>query len=406
LKIIIYEHVSGGGYAQRPIPPSVLSEGFAMLRSFVSDLKDAGHEVTIFLDQRLSKLNPPIDTDYAIPIFRSSEPKQFLNNIARINDAICIIAPETGQTLQQLVTVAEQTGKISLNCESNAIAQAADKTTLYKSLEKLELAPKTKILSTDVDLAETKRCIKEELSYPLILKPVDGVGCSGLSLLKEDAQIEKAIAKIREKSSGKQFIAQQYLDGECASVTLLSTGKKTVALSLNKQNVTLAEPNATSSYEGGAVPFEHPLRIEAFSTAEKVVNSISGLRGYVGVDLILSEDKTFVVDVNPRLTTSYVGLRKVAVFNVGEALINTILKGKLPEKHEKQGFACFSKIETSKPTATTFNKLAKLDFVVSPPFPLKGNPDACSLLLSASARLPEAIAQLEQAKKRLLKIIT
>jgi predicted ATP-grasp superfamily ATP-dependent carboligase len=406
LRIIIYEQVSGGGYAQRLIPPSVLSEGFAMLRSVVSDLKDAGHEVTIFLDQRLSKLNPPINADCTIPILGSVEPEQFLNIVARINDAIYIIAPETGQTLQQLVTAAEQTGKISLNCESNAIAQAADKTILYQSLQKLEVAPKTKILNIDISLAEAKRRIKEEFDYPLILKPADGVGCSGLSLLKEDAQIEKAITKIRAESPTKEFIVQQYVNGEPASVSLLSTGKKAVALSLNEQNVTLAEPNAISSYDGGTVPFEHPLREEAFSIAEKVVDSISGLRGYVGVDLILSQDKPFVVDVNPRLTTSYVGLGKVAGFNVGEALVNAVLKGKLPEKHENQGYVCFSKIETSKPTMTAFDKVANLDFVVSPPFPLNGNPETCSLLLSTGTSLQEATARLKQAKKRLFKIIT
>ena len=103
LRIIVYEHVSGGGYAQQPIPPSVLSEGFGMLRTVVSDFKAAGHEVTVLLDERLSKLNPPLDADCTVPIFYASEPKRFLSNIAKINDAVYVIAPETGQTLQSLV---------------------------------------------------------------------------------------------------------------------------------------------------------------------------------------------------------------------------------------------------------------------------------------------------------------
>ena len=56
--------------------------------------------------------------------------------------------------------------------------------------------------------------------------------------------------------------------------------------------------------------------------AEKVVGCFKGLRGYVGVDLVLAKEKVFVVDVNPRLTTSYVGLSRVANFNVAEALVN------------------------------------------------------------------------------------
>ncbi len=69
LKIIVYEHVSGGGYAEQTIPPSVLAEGFGMLRCVVADFKAAGHEVTVLLDARISKLNPPIDADCIVPIF-------------------------------------------------------------------------------------------------------------------------------------------------------------------------------------------------------------------------------------------------------------------------------------------------------------------------------------------------
>ncbi len=406
MRLIVYEHVSGGGYAQQPIPPSVLSEGFAMLRMVVSDFKAAGHEVTVLLDERLSKLNPTLDADSTVPILNASEPKGFLSNIAKINDAIYIIAPETGQTLQSLVELAKQTGKISLNCELSAIGKAADKAILFETLQKLGMSPKTVILNVDNSLTEVKNAIKKMLGYPFVLKPADGVSCSGLSLVKEEAQIEKATAKIHAESPSKHFIAQEYIHGEAASVSLLSTGKKAVALSLNKQNVNLTEPEGISCYEGGAVPFQHPLKREAFAVAERVVESISGLRGYVGVDLVFGQDKPFVVDVNPRLTTSYVGLRKIAGFNVAEALVNAVLKGILPDNPGNGKYVYFSKVETPKPTLTAFHKAAKLSAVISPPFSLSGNGKACSLLIGNGANPEEATMHLEEAKKRLLNIIT
>ena len=78
--------------------------------------------------------------------------------------------------------------------------------------------------------------------------------------------------------------------------------------------------------------------------------AFSGLRGYVGVDLVLAEDKPFVVDVNPRLTTSYVGLSRVAGFNVAEAIVNAVVNGKLPKASELKGYAYFSKVETPEPS--------------------------------------------------------
>ena len=406
MKVLVYEHVSGGGCIGQDISPSALSEGFGMLRCLVEDFKAAGHEVTVLLDERLSKLNPPMNADHIVPIFYPYETEKFLINIAKINDAIYVLAPETGQTLQSLVELAEQTGKNSLNCESHAIEKIADKTVLFEVLQKLGVSPKTVILSVDDDLTKIKATIKKELVYPLVLKPADGVGCGGLSLVNEEVQLAGAIAKICVESKSKNFVAQEFIRGEAASVSLLSTGKKAKALSLNKQNVYLAGPEEASSYEGGAIPFEHWLKQEAFKIAEKVIEGFSDLKGYVGVDFVLTENKPFIVDVNPRLTTSYVGLRKVAWFNVAEALVNSVLKGTLPTKLENEGFACFSKIETSKPTKEAFLKTAKLNNVISPPFPLKENKKFIALIIGEGITLNHAKMRLEEAKKQLHKIIT
>jgi predicted ATP-grasp superfamily ATP-dependent carboligase len=407
LKLLVYEHVSGGGYAGQPISPSVLSEGFGMLRSIVSDFKSAGHEVTVLLDARLSKLNPPIVADCTIPVFYPKEAEKFLTNAAKINDAVYVIAPETGQTLQSLVELVEHTGKLSLNCDSRAIQKVADKTVLYETLKKNGLpTPNTVALNVDGGLAEIKQTIRNMLSYPLVLKPMDGVSCGGLSIVKEDAQVEKAVAKIKAESAEKHFIVQEFIGGEAASVSVLCAGGKALAISLNRQNVKVAGAEAVSSYEGGAVPFDHPLKQEAFKAAEKIAEFFPGLRGYVGVDLVLAEDNPFIVDVNPRLTTSYVGLSRVATFNVAEALVNAVLKGKLPPKQKINGFVYFSKMETPKPTDSVFEKVAQIREVVSPPFPLDNDDKACSLVAGQGDSLDNARLRFEEAKKRLLTIIS
>jgi hypothetical protein len=407
LKLLVYEHLSGGGYAGQPINLSVLSEGFGMLRTLVADFEAAGHEVTVFLDARLSKLNPPIAADCTIPVSYAQEAEKFLVSAAEINDAVYVVAPETGQTLQSLVQIVSQTGKLSLNCEASAIRKVSDKTVLWETLEKNGLhAPKTMAFNVNDSLAEVKSAIKSKLSYPVVFKPADGVSCGGLSIVKEDAQVENTIPKIRAESARKHFIVQEFIRGEAVSVSLLYAGAEALAISLNKQNVKLATPEAASSYEGGAVPFDHPLKRKAFATAERVAGSFAGLRGYVGVDLVLAEDKPFVVDVNPRLTTSYVGLSRVAGFNVAEAMVNAVLKNKLPPRRESKGFVYFSKVESSKPTVSAFQKAARINGVVSPPFPLDDTLKAVSLVAGHGESLENARLQFEEAKKRLLNIIS
>ena len=407
MKLLIYEHVSGGGYAGQPINQSVLSEGFGMLRTLVADFKAGGHEVTVFLDARLSKLNPPVAADCTVPVFHEQEVGKLLVNAAETSDAVYVIAPETGQTLQSLVQIVSQTGKLSLNCETSAIRKAADKTILSETLKNSGLpAPEMIALKVNSGLAQVKSAIKRKLNYPLVFKPADGVSCGGLSLVREDSQVENAIAKIRAVSAAQHFTLQEFVRGEAVSVSLLCTGAEALAISLNKQNIRLATPEVASSYEGGAVPFDHPLKHEAFIMAEKLAGSLLGLRGYVGVDLVLSEDKPFVVDVNPRLTTSYVGLSRVAGFNVAEAMVNAVLKNQLPARRQNKGFVYFSKVEASKPTVSAFQKAARINGVISPPFPLDDNVKATSLIAGCGESMKEARLRFEEAKKRLRNIIS
>jgi tyramine---L-glutamate ligase len=406
LKIAVYEYISGGGYAGQPIPQSILVEGFGMLRCLVADLKAAGHEITVLIDKRLSKLNPPLDADCTIPIFYPEEPRRFLESILQVNDATYIIAPETGQTLQTLVSAIKKAEKFSLNCKAAAINLVANKASLYRHLKERGFpTPKTVILDKDYNLNEIQDAINRDFRYPVICKPTDGAGCSGLSIIKNENQLGHAFEKIKNFSPNDRIIIQEYVKGSSASVSLLSNGKKALGISLNEQNVSFCEACGESNYFGGCIPLKHPLKQYALVLAEKVVESFSGLQGYVGVDLILSENQVSIVDINARLTTSYVGVRSVVGFNVAGAMVNAMINGELPNKGEISHAVCFKKIETPKPTTSTFSQACKLGTVISPPFPLDNNSRSYALICGEGSDAPIARLNLEDSEKRLLRIL-
>ncbi len=404
MKVVVYEHVSGGGYAEQPIPPNVLAEGFAMLRCVAADFRAAGHEVTTLLDDRLSKLNPPLAAEHKISVEHARNYERVLFDAAMRSDATFIIAPETWRNLEATVRLTEQTRSRSLNSKSHAIIDVADKVTLYKQLQNDRFQiPKTLTFQT-FGLTDIEQSIKRELSYPVVFKPADGTGCSGISLVKCEAEIPRAVAKIMAESASTYFVAQEYVSGESASVSLICNGKNAVAISLNAQNISLAKSIEESSYMGGCVPLEHPRRREAYALAEKTVELFTGLRGYVGVDIIFSGNQLFVVDVNARLTTSYVGLREVAGFNVAQAIVDAVVDGKLPSKPSISGAACFTKLQTPKPTMEEFRKAAQLAAVASPPFPLTDGLKGYALIVGHGDDLEDANLRLEEAKKQLLNI--
>jgi biotin carboxylase len=111
-----------------------------------------------------------------------------------------------------------------------------------------------------------------------------------------------------------------------------------------------------------------------------------------------------VIEVNPRLTTSYVGVRKVVSYNLAQAMINSVLDHELPVRNQSEDYAFFSKVKTPTPTTKALQRTYKMDQLVSPPFPVSCNSTACALVLSHGATLKEATAGFHEAKKRLLRI--
>ena len=77
-------------------------------------------------------------------------------------------------------------------------------------------------------------------------------------------------------------------------------------------------------YRGGRIPARDVDEARIQTAALAACRCVPGLRGYVGVDLIVPADvhsPPIVVEINPRLTTSYLGYRALAVNNLAEWML-------------------------------------------------------------------------------------
>jgi len=78
-------------------------------------------------------------------------------------------------------------------------------------------------------------------------------------------------------------------------------------------------------YLGGRLPIAPDLAARAVRIATAAVRCVPGLLGYVGVDVVLGDDsRDWAIEINPRLTTSYVGLRALAKFNLAAAMLAAV----------------------------------------------------------------------------------
>jgi len=168
-----------------------------------------------------------------------------------------------------------------------------------------------------------------------VVKPVQGCGSLGV--------------RITGGAPGEDEFAQQYIEGEHLSASLVCSrntgeaclyysGKPPLALALNRQLIELER--GQFHYLGGETPVEHPRGDEILGVARKAV-TVLGCQGYAGVDVVVA-DQVYVVDVNPRITTSLIGIAGVMEEEIARILVDAS-HGSGPEAVHLRGRVRFTK---------------------------------------------------------------
>src|SRR5207247_7816026 len=122
------------------------------------------------------------------------------------------------------------------------------------------------------------------------------------------------------------LLLQEYVSGAPASVSLIGDGRRAVALTVNGQSLSRGR---RLSYRGGVTPLGHRQADRALDAAVRSCRALPGLRGYIGVDVVLTASDAVVIEVNPRLTTAYLGARVAIDDNIAALALDACM-GSLP----------------------------------------------------------------------------
>lgn len=290
MKIFIFEYVCGGGFQDDSPPPDLLRQGREMLRAALSDFSRLPDPVQVYtlIEERFA-FDPP----GRVQCRHSGGPWQDAwKNLVRHCDAVLVIAPESEGQLERLCGEVLEEGKKGLNCSLEAIRLAADKWILNRHLQ-----------AAGIPAVET-RTWDPLKSVPAqgVIKPRDGAGCEETFAL--DAQSTPPVL-----DPENQWIWQPWISGQPASLSLLAGENEVEVLSCNRIHCKNQEGRLhVHELETGG--FDGNLRFEeeARALASRIVAAVPGLRGYVGVDVMWQEESLTVLEINPRLTSTYAGL--------------------------------------------------------------------------------------------------
>jgi len=171
----------------------------------------------------------------------------------------------------------------------------------------------------------------QDLPPSIVVKPRRGAGGLGCRLIGSGT----GVTKEGVGEFGQQLIAQPFLEGTAASVSVMGTGEESVAVAVNEQLIGLPWAGGSSfRYCGNITPLDRELgggAIDQMSClAEDIVSDLS-LVGSNGVDFLITGDGPVVVEVNPRFQGSLDTVEMATGINVFQAHLEAF-QGRLPQK--------------------------------------------------------------------------
>jgi hypothetical protein len=266
-----------------------------------------------------------------------------------------VIAPEFQGILAERCRIVENVGGRLLGPSSRAVALCSDKLRLAAHLRRAAVETiSTRLVEWGAALSTSPGGGRP--AFPMVIKPRDGAGSQNTFLVNDaeelvrlgrelatGAVVARSMPHALRKDSGRAtrtgatraelvaghaltseaYIEQPFVAGSAVSVALV--------IGPSRRNVQVFVParqflsdDGRFRYLGGQVPVDHVDQDSIQRTALSACRSVPGLRGYVGVDLIVphrAPDRPVVVEINPRLTTSYLGYRRLTESNLAEWML-------------------------------------------------------------------------------------
>jgi len=280
-----------------------------MLQALLADLKALdGLKIRVCLDSRCLDTFSAAELEI-VPVQAGVDILTQLPALMADCDAVWPIAPESNGVLAKIAEMIVAQQKIPLLSSPQAVALCADKLAVFQLL-KVHAIP-----VVETALADQAQFI----SFPCVIKPRDGLGCEGTQVLENSVQLTQAMT---EWVNPAQAILQPFCAGQAISLSALFRYGQAWLLCVNQQQMQLQNrqfhlqaclvniPNIYTEYFQGLIT--------------RIAGLIPGLWGYIGIDLMDTTAGPLLLEINPRLTSSYAGIHNALGINPAEQVLRLL----------------------------------------------------------------------------------
>lgn len=296
--------------------------GEILLQALVADISRIGDmTISLLRNPGARKLDVPAGTSI-VPLYDDHACNAVERCISSA-DAVWPLVPESNGMLESISKKVLQQKKILLGSTPDAVHLAGSK---YRTSQALRAAG---ILVVPTLRAETN--LPASL-HALVVKPDDGAGCLDTHIF---SHADAAHEWIAAQTTG-DYVLQPYISGRPCSLSLLCGNDDVFLLGCNDQRVAVSDNQF--HYMGSTVNSIDDSNGDLLRLARQVIAAIPGLWGYVGIDLIITDQGPVVLGVNPRMTMSHAGLHASIGANPAAMLFDMLRSGHcgVPDTHNSR----------------------------------------------------------------------
>jgi len=343
MRICILEYVCGVGLdaVESEQLEFLIPEGFAMLRALIEDLSHQGHEVSTVLNPVARDMWDSYPDVERVSILTSEETPSWRNAWQRValdSERTMLIAPEIGGLLSESVQELRGFHVDVWNGTRDWIDLVSDKYRLAQFLGGSVSHPRTWVAGEfpASDSAVAQDMLGSRVQWKSdgwVLKRRDGAGCADMRWFPDLSSLRSTIANTIPVEHRNVWIVQPWIVGHHRSMAILCESSDHFQIVGVSTQEILNESAVT--YHGGQIESDIDDRLSAW--VSEWFGSMAGARGWIGIDFLLpvpsaedGDDSPLLIEINPRLTTSYLGYRQPfgsrlaeGVLGIGGAWVRT-----------------------------------------------------------------------------------
>lgn len=311
-----------------------------MLSAVLEDFQKAGHDVVLPVDGRVWDFFPNRTGLEKRKVLRSDDLGSLLLDLTREVDFVLIVAPETESILVECLKWLSPVQQKLLNPDVAFTSLTSNKNKMFEYLRAMEFEDKL------IPFGNNYEEYLEEIScfgvwrLPLVLKPADGAGGDEVNFIFDWSE-----AKLKMSRAVSEYRIEEFVSGTPVSVSAICGPSGCDLLTPTIQVFEDNDPEPGFHYVKAKYPMADSLSDRAIHLATKVIAALPPARGYIGIDMILGDEKDgeardVLIEINPRLTTSYLKLRELYANNLANRMIEKVTDKPLSQSDDGQTTSC------------------------------------------------------------------